>query len=270
MWNFIGRRHRGHEQIRTAADQPEHCRAEETSNQPGLGHDRPGQDLRDRAGGSTFEGSAVLVFHFSAAEIPDGVPVDNLYIAWWDPETLTWVDLEGTVDAGTGTVSVPLSHLSLYSLMVHNRPASLELTNFVVTPDAVGPGETVTASIDISNQGDLPGTYQADLMLDASLIQSQTVTLDGGGSETIVFNIVPDTAGEYRLSLGGFTADFTVVAPPKVADFTLNGLDITPESVSPGELVNVSFSIINTGDLAGTYPVTLYVDGVAIETMSSP
>jgi len=225
-----------------------------------------GQSYDIEPGGATFDGSANLVFRYSNSELPAGVSINNLYIALWDPDTMTWTDLGGVVDADAGTVSVPINHLSTYALMAHNRPASLITTNFVLTPDEVNPGETVTASIEIKNQGDLTGTYQANLILDNAAVQNRTVTLNGGSSETIVFNIILDTVGEHRVSIGGLAATFDVKKPPATATFTVNELKIDPTSVNPGEKANISVYIKNTGDLAGTYPLTLSVDDIAVET----
>ncbi len=217
-------------------------------------------------GGATFNGSANLVFRYSNAELPSDVSANNLYIALWDPAAMTWTDLGGTVDTDAGTVSILINHLSTYALMAHNRPASLITTNFVLTPDEVNTGETVTASIEVRNQGDLTGTYLASLMLDNSVVQERTITLNGGESETIVFNIVPDTIGEHRVSIGGLAATFVVKKQPASAAFTFSELEIDPGSINTGEKANISVLIKNTGDLAGTYPLTLSMDDVILET----
>jgi hypothetical protein len=225
-----------------------------------------GQSYEIGPSGATFNGSVNLVFRYSNSEIPADVPVSNLYIALWDPDAMTWTDLGGTVDANAGTVSVPISHLSIYTLMAHNRPANLVVTNFTLTPHEVDPGETVIASIMIENQGDLTGTYEASLILDNTVVQNKTVTLSGGDSETLVFNIILDTVGEHQVSLGGLTATFVVKQPPAAAAFTVNELKINPNTVNAGEKANISVYIKNTGDLAGTYSLTLSIDDVAVET----
>jgi hypothetical protein len=238
----------------------------EESQAAGSGSVMIGQSYEIEPGGATFDGSANLVFRYSNSEIPADFPVNNLYIALWDPDAMTWTNLGGTADADAGTVSVPINHLSTYALMGHNRPANIIVTNFILTPDEVAPGGTVIASIEIKNQGDLTGTYQANLILDNAAVQNRTVTLNGGSSETIVFNIIPDATGVHQVSLGGLAATFVVKRPPAEAAFTVNELEINPISVNSGEKANISVFIKNTGDLAGTYPITLSIDGIAVET----
>jgi hypothetical protein len=239
---------------------------EEEIQSPAQGSAIIGQSYRIEPDGATFEDSATLVFSYSASEIPESVPVNNLYIVFWEPDNMTWTDLGGTVDAEAGTVSVPINHLSTYALMIHNRPAIIVVSSIILTPDEVIPGETVTVSIDIQNKGDLTGTYQANLMLDNTVMQTRTVTVDGGSSEMIVFTIILDAVGEHQVSLGGLTSTFFVEKPPSAASFTMSQLRISPISVNIGEKVNVSIFIENNGDLAGTYPLILLVDDIAIET----
>ena len=221
-----------------------------------------GQPYAIEPEGATFEGSASLIFQYS--EIPAGIPANNLYIALWDEDTIAWTDLGGTVDAGAGTITIPINHLSTYTLMAHNRPASIVVRSLFLTPNEVAPGEAVTASVEIYNQGDLTGTYQASLILDNAAMQNKTVTVNGGSHETIVFTIILDTVGEHQVSLGGFTS--TVVVKNPAASFTASDLQIDPISVISGGKVNINVFIKNTGDLRGIYPISLSVDDVVVET----
>jgi hypothetical protein len=239
---------------------------EEESPSPNQGSAIIGQPYKIAPDGATFEGSVILVFRYSVSEIPADVPLSNLYIALWDPDTMTWIDLGGTVDTEARTVSIPINHLSTYTLMIHNRPASISVTNFTLTPNEVDPGEVVTASIDINNQGDLVGTYEANLVLDNVVIQNRIIALNGGSSETIVFTIVAGTVGEHQISLGGKIANFIVKKSQTPAAFAISELKINPTSINSGDKVNISVLIKNTGDLSGTYPITLSVDDVAVET----
>jgi hypothetical protein len=103
-------------------------------------------------------------------------------------------------------------------------------------------------------------------MLDNEVIQNQTVTLNGGTSETISFTIIASTEGEHLVSLGGLTATFVVKEPPAAASFTVSGLKIDPISVNVGEKASISVYIENSSDLAGNYTLTLSVDDVTVET----
>jgi hypothetical protein len=59
---------------------------------------------------------------------------------------------------------------------------------------------------------------------------------------------------------------FTTLGKPPAAVFTASSLIISPSEVSVGEAVTISVSIINTGDAAGSYTVTLKINGVVEAT----
>jgi PGF-pre-PGF domain-containing protein len=53
---------------------------------------------------------------------------------------------------------------------------------------------------------------------------------------------------------------------PAPATFTVSALTISPSQVSVGEEVSISVTVTNTGDLAGTYTVTLKINGIVENT----
>jgi parallel beta-helix repeat protein len=73
-----------------------------------------------------------------------------------------------------------------------------------------------------------------------------------------------DNAG----NAGSWSEDwsFTVTAAPAPAAFTVSSLTISPSQVSAGQEVSISITVKNTGDLAGTYTVTLQVNGIVEST----
>ena len=62
-----------------------------------------------------------------------------------------------------------------------------------------------------------------------------------------------------------FTA-FTVIAYTRPAAFTSSALAISPTEVNIGESVSISATVTNTGDLAGSYEVTLRINDAVIAT----
>jgi hypothetical protein len=61
---------------------------------------------------------------------------------------------------------------------------------------------------------------------------------------------------------------FAVIASTRPAAFTASDLSITPAEVGIAEEVNISATVSNAGDLAGTQEVTLKVNGEAVSTKS--
>jgi len=53
-----------------------------------------------------------------------------------------------------------------------------------------------------------------------------------------------------------------VVVPPAPARFTISSLGVLPSELAPGEEVNISVLVANTGGKSGSYTVVLKIDGV--------
>jgi hypothetical protein len=66
-------------------------------------------------------------------------------------------------------------------------------------------------------------------------------------------------------SVSHFTA-FTIIASTKPSAFETSHLTVLPREVEPDEKVTIGVKVTNTGDLSGSYEVTLKIDGVAVAT----
>ena len=215
--------------------------------------------------GATFDPPVFLIYNYSDSQIPAGVAEENVVFATCQDGQ--WVRLEGgIVDTINNVVTVPISHLSLFTVVAYTSPARFEVSNLAVSPVDVHPYETITVRATITNTGDLTGSFEAILIVDSEVVRNQTKTLKGGSSETIAFDIIADTVGEHQVSLGNMVAIFVVKKSPTAATFTVSELKINPTSINSGEKVDISVYIENTGDLAGTYPIVLYVDDETMET----
>jgi len=102
-----------------------------------------------------------------------------------------------------------------------------------------------------------------------------------GEHDTVVLSV--DIAG---MSAGAYSASITIAAPgasnspqtvpitlyvggagpPEPAQFTITGLDVTPEQVLPGQPVTVSAQVTNTGGSEGSCIVNLTVNGQVEQT----
>ena len=98
----------------------------------------------------------------------------------------------------------------------------------------------------------------------------------GGTSQQVTFTVSEDVAGTYSIDVSGLTGSFTVkeevvppeeeVIPPVPATFAVSNLSITPAEVDIGEETTISVLVANTGNLIGSYEVTLKIDDVAVAT----
>jgi uncharacterized repeat protein (TIGR02543 family) len=158
---------------------------------------------------STFSLNAYLTFFYSDSMVQAGVAEEKLIIITWQDGK--WIELEGcVVDPVKNTITVPLTHLTSFTVIAHTTAASFVASGMTITPAEVYPNEDITVSATITNAGDLTDNYTAVLKINGMSDQTETVTLKGGESQTITFTVTPTAAGSYTIQLGGLTGEFTV------------------------------------------------------------
>ncbi len=220
--------------------------------------------------GATFDPPITVTFTYDPDEIPEGVNEEDLVIAVWDEDAGKWVDLEDcTVDTATHTISAPVDHFSKFTVLSYTRPAAFTTSALSISPTEVDIGKSVTISVLVTNTGDLTGSYEVTLKIANVAVATKDVTLAGGASQTVIFTTARDVTGTYSVNVNGLSGTLTVkvpVAPPAPAAFTASALAISPTEVDIGESVTINVLVTNTGDLTGSYEVTLKIANVAVAT----
>ena len=131
------------------------------------------------------------------------------------------------------------------------KPPGVEIviSGLVISPTEVNPGRPVTISCLVTNIGSEAGSYT--VTLGGDFMAEQTVELAPGESKTISFEVVPDVAKTYSVSVDGLHGSFVATTMP-VADIRVEDLTITPSEVYVGETVTISVTATNHGTAAGT------------------
>lgn len=134
--------------------------------------------------------------------------------------------------------------------------AEFKVSNLVISPEEVNPGQVVTISCAVTNIGSEAGDYT--VRLGGDFMAEQTITLQPGESKTVSFETTPTAAKTYQISVDGLSGSFRAVTVP-VADIRVENLSITPSEVYVGEKVTISVTATNYGDAAGTKKITCTV-----------
>lgn len=71
-------------------------------------------------------------------------------------------------------------------------------------------GDNVTVNVMVTNSGIQPGTYTVALKFNDAVIKTQTVNIDGGGSQKVALSVMPPL-GEFLVMAGELSAGFKVV-----------------------------------------------------------
>lgn len=127
-------------------------------------------------------------------------------------ETITYAhDKQGTAthvvdhhsDDATGTVAII-------------APAEFTLDE-LDAPETVTNGENGSVSVTVTNTGGAPDTQELDLLVDGELVDTQSVTLDSGGSETLEFTPAFDQQGEVTVTIASADDELETVVESTAA-----------------------------------------------------
>jgi hypothetical protein len=100
------------------------------------------------------------------------------------------------------------------------RQARFELSNQTIDPEKVLPGGSVTIAVDVTNVGEVRGSYPVVLTIEGVTTDTKVVTLNPGETEHVTFVVVVDS--KYDVDIGGLQGTLEVVYfSPAVSNFII-------------------------------------------------
>ncbi len=158
-----------------------------------------------------------------------------------------------------------------YTVTTLGTPAAVTTSVLTISPTKVNIGESITISVTVTNTGDATGSHEVTLKIDNKVVATEEVTLASGASVEVTFTTSRDIAGTYTINVNGLSGTFTVSEvllppPPVPAAFATSDLTISPTEVDAGEAITISVTVANTGELSGSYTVTLTINNVVTDT----
>ncbi len=130
-----------------------------------------------------------------------------------------------------GTYTVGIDGLS-GMFKVKAASATFTVSDLTVSPTEVDIGQSVTININVTNTGDLTGTYEIILKIDNTMVSSQQITLAGHATQKVTFTTSKDAAGVYTVNVSGLSGTFSVKSP-STSELTLTIVSVT-SPVGPG------------------------------------
>lgn len=169
--------------------------------------------------GAEFDPPVPLTISYSSGDIPNGVEVSDLVIAWLDEESDEWIALDSEVDENDKEVVAEVSHFTEFCLMAPKPadvPAPLSAPGFsfsgleVVTADAQV-GQPIDVVVTAGYNGEQPSsTSQVQLLLNGKTAATKEVSLDSGESTQVAFSVVAATDGAHEFEINGLVASINV------------------------------------------------------------
>ena len=196
----------------------------------------------------------------------DGVMVqtEEVEIDGGDTEQVAFT--EPFEDAGEYSISV--AGVDAGTLTVR-EPADISVVEAELTEDEIDEGESVEVTATVENNGGESGSETVALRVDGETVQSQTIELDVGENETVVFVQAFDDPGEYGIDVDDESAG-TLTVEEAIAEFETSGVTLDSETILEGDSVTIEATVENVGTADGEHETTLYIDGTveATETVA--
>lgn len=149
-----------------------------------------------------------------------------------------------TVSEGTHTATVELRLASKPSVVLDSATRTIEAVelapefsdaNHSISTLSIDPGDTITATVDVTNTGTAAGDYTSTLNVGDSITNRETATISAGETVTIEHRVTVDTMGPVGITLDRVTLGVVDVGDPLSADlFEITTCQIVRDS--PGDI----------------------------------
>jgi hypothetical protein len=96
-------------------------------------------------------------------------------------------------------------------------PARFAVSELVVDPMSVLPGQLVAISTTITNGGGTAGVYVVNLRINGAPEGVETISVEAGATSTATFKASRLSPGNYEVSVNGLASSFTVSEPEPTA-----------------------------------------------------
>ncbi len=163
------------------------------------------------------------------------------------------------------------SRFTVNQPIIPPKPAEFEVSELLIEPDEAEPGDKVTISILVMNIGEELGDYNVTWDIGGLPTTLEVITLDGGGSKRARKEVSFNIEGMYTVNVSGLVGIFVVAAPPeppKPAEFVLSNFTYISE-IQEGEPFELNFDVINVGETAGEFVITIKIDGEVAQSLDS-
>jgi len=123
---------------------------------------------------------------------------------------------------------------STFTINEPEAPVEFLASNLDINPTEATIGEEVTISVLVTNTNDLSGSYEVRLLIDGSVAQTKEVALNGGDMQEVSFQITPDIAGEFEVTIDGLSGSYVVKSSSLLVEgeisekLEISSFDVTP------------------------------------------
>jgi hypothetical protein len=141
--------------------------------------------------------------------------------------------------------------------------SAFQVGNLTVDPFEALVNHPVNVSIGVVNLANSQGSYSLSLKINGTVEETKKLTFSANESQLVSFTVTETNVGSYNVSVGDQFGLFTVVTTPTPMPTALHvsNMFINPSEGWPGQLVNVSVDVANTGNGTISYSLPFSVNG---------
>lgn len=184
-------------------------------------------------GGAKFNPSLELVLSYREQDLPPDVEEDALYMAYYDRSENQWIPLESQVDIQANAVAAEIKHFTTFAIIavtVPATPGAVVVSNLTVSPEQVEPGQPVTISVEVKNEGGVESSHIVNLVINGVVVDSRELILAPEKSKVISYQVSRSKPGNYNVTVEELSVSFTVI--PVSSSVTDSSSDLLPLALS--------------------------------------
>ena len=137
----------------------------------------------------------------------------------------------------------------------------IQFVGLTVDPPQALIGQSVIASVNVTNIGGEAGTYTVNLMLDGKTYLTQIVKLAPGETKAVQFTLAISEEGIHTIAIGTLEVSLNLINTIEMSDLAINRTE-----AKVGEPIGISFNVANRGQESGNYSVTLIINNSPFQT----
>jgi hypothetical protein len=141
--------------------------------------------------------------------------------------------------------------------------SAFQVGNLTVEPYEALVNKPVNVSVGVANLANSEGSYSLSLKINGTVEETKKLTFLANETQIVSFSVIEANKGSYNASIGDQFGLFSVVTTPSPMPKTLrvSNMLINPTEAWPGQLVNVSIDLVNTGNDTISYSMPFSVNG---------
>jgi len=139
-------------------------------------------------------------------------------------------------------------------------PADIVISELILSPKEVQPGETVDVTLIFINDGELSGTIDVVITVNGEVDQEHKLEIDRLSTSLLTFQVERSEPGMYGVEVGELSDFFRVVA--SAATDLVVTLQLDKNEIGTGETITATVNVSNPNAATVTEILELMVDGI--------